>query len=257
MSAALDVVVLSARRTWTKTVRRPVVLTFSFVQPLVWMTFFGFLFARYRLSELSREVEYLDFLAPGVSAMTVLFGASQSGIGWIRDLQTGFLPRLLNTPASPDALLAGKLLADVTRLLAQAAVVLALAWVLGARLGPAWSSLVPAALGLALFALAFSCVSCAIALATRAQEAMAVFVHVVNMPLLFTSTALVPSRQMPEWLAAVARWNPLTLAVDGWRDALLFGEAPSWTAQILPLAVLAALLYALASWAMRRVGELY
>jgi ABC-2 type transport system permease protein len=80
---------------------------------------------------------------------------------------------------------------------------------------------------------------------------------VVNMPLLFTSTALVPSRQMPEWLAALARWNPLTLAVDGWRGALLFGEAPSWTSQVLPLAVLAVVLYALASWAMRRVGDQY
>jgi ABC-2 type transport system permease protein len=256
MSTALDVVALSARRTWTKTIRRPVVLYFSLVQPLIWMTFFGFLFARYRL-ELAGEVAYLDFLAPGVSAMTVLFGASQSGIGWIRDLQTGFLPRLLNTPASPDALLAGKVLADVARLLAQALAVLALAWLLGARLTPPSTALVPAAAGLTLFAVAFSCVSCAVALGSRAQEAMAVFVQVVNMPLLFTSTALVPSRQMPEWLAAVARWNPLTLAVDGWRGALLFGEAPSWTSQVLPLAVLAVVLYALASWAMRRVGDQY
>lgn len=59
--------------------------------------FFGFLFHRYGLDTFLRElgtrerpIAYLDFLTPGVCAMTVLFGASQSGIGWIRDLQTGF-----------------------------------------------------------------------------------------------------------------------------------------------------------------------
>ena len=243
---SFDVVAAVAFRTWKKTLRRPVVLSFSLVQPLLWMTFFGFLFARYRLALDDPSITYLDFLAPGVCAMTVLFGASQSGIGWIRDLQTGFLPRMLQTPARPSAIIAGKVLADVARLLAQAICVLGLAVLLGARLRPIWTALPAAFLCLAFFGLAFSCLSSAIALRTRAQESMAVFVHVVNMPMLFTSTALVPDKQMPEWLAAAARWNPLTLAVDAWRGALLMGEAPSLAGQILPLAVVAGVLYAVA-----------
>ena len=244
------------RRTWIQTVRRPVLLTFSFAQPLMWMAFFGFLFERYRLVDLGADVSYLDFLTPGVCAMTVLFGASQSGIGWIRDLRTGFLPRMLNTPASHHALLAGKLVADVLRLLAQALVVVLLALLLGARLAPAWEAVLPAALSLALFAAAFSSLSCALALKTRTQETMAAFVHLVNLPILFTSTALVPVRHMPEWLAAAARGNPLTLTVDAWRGALLFGEMPS-LGQLLPLAILAAALYALAAYEMRGIGALY
>jgi ABC-2 type transport system permease protein len=220
------------------------------------MAFFGFLFQRYRV-ELGGEVAYLDFLTPGVCAMTVLFGASQSGIGWIRDIQTGFLPRMLNTPASHHALLLGKVLADVLRLLAQALIVVLLALLLGARLSPAWEAVLPAALGLALFAAAFASLSCALALKTRAQEAMAAFVHLVNLPILFTSTALVPERHMPEWLAAAARWNPLTLAVDAWRGALLSGQMPSLAGQLLPLAVLAVALYLLAAHEMRKIGGLY
>ncbi len=255
--SAIDAAWGICRRTWTKTARRPVLLSFSFAQPLMWMGFFGFLFQRYRLVGVGDEVSYLDFVTPGVCAMTVLFGASQSGIGWVRDLQTGFLPRLLNTPASHHALLAGKIVADVLRLLAQALVVLLLALLLGARLGPAWGAVLPAALCLALFAAAFSSLSCALALRTRAQEAMAAFVHLVNLPVLFTSTALVPVRQMPGWLAAAARWNPLTATVDAWRGALLFGEMPSVTGQVLPLAVLAAALYLVAAREMRRIGALY
>jgi len=256
MSSALDVVAAVARRTWTVTWRRPVVLTFSLGQPLVWMLFFGFLFHRFPLVDLPAGFTYVDFLAPGVSAMTVLFGASQAGIGWIRDLQTGFLPRMLNTPASAGAILAGKVLADAVRLLLQAAAVLALALLVGARVRFAPAALVSGFLCLALFAAAFSCLSCAVALRARAQESMATFVHLVNMPLLFTSTALVPHREMPGWLAAVARVNPLTLTVEAWRGALLFGRAPSPLATGL-LALLAAALYALALRQMRAAASLY
>jgi ABC-2 type transport system permease protein len=73
-------------RTWLKTARRPVVLTFSFVQPIMWILFFGFLFQRFNVGLVLHGVRYLDFLVPGVCAMTVLFGASQSGIGLIRDM---------------------------------------------------------------------------------------------------------------------------------------------------------------------------
>lgn len=257
MSNAVEVAFAVGRRTWLKVWRRPVTLSFSLVQPLVWMAFFGFLFHRYQLESVAHDVRYLDFLAPGVCTMTVLFGASQSGIGWIRDLQTGFLPRMLNTPASPLLMLAGKVAADVMRLLVQAAVVLVLALLLGARFAPSWRALPAAVLGLGLFAAALCSLSCVIALRTRAQEAMATFVHLVNMPLLFTSTALVPGKQMPEWLAGVARWNPLTLAVDAWRGALLAGEAPAFGGQLLPLALIAVVLFAVAAREMARVGELY
>ncbi len=252
----IDAMRAVAWRTWTTTWRRPVLLTFSLGQPLVWMLFFGFLFERFTLAGAS----YLDFLAPGVSVMTVLFGASQSGIGWIRDLNTGFLPRMLSTPAPPSAILAGKVLADVARLLIQAAAVLLLALLLGARLHPrlhpGTAALLTGLVCVALFAVAFSCLSAAFALQVRAQEAMATFVHLVNMPLLFTSTALVPRGQMPGWLATVSRFNPLTLTVDAWRGALLHGEMPALRSLLL-LAVLAAVLFLYALSRMRAAAERY
>jgi ABC-2 type transport system permease protein len=255
MTSGLDILWEVCLRTWRSTWRRPVLLTFSLGQPLIWMLFFGFLFERFRAA--GEGIAYLDFLAPGVSVMTVLFGASQSGIGWIRDLNTGFLPRMLNTPASPAAILAGKVLADAVRLLLQAAVVLGFGVALGARLHPDPGALLAALLGLALFATAFSCLSCAFALRSRAQETMATFVHLVNMPLLFTSTALVPRDRMPDWLAAMARWNPLSMAVDAWRSALLLGQMPSLVGTILPLAAVTAILFLAALSGMRSAAKRY
>jgi ABC-2 type transport system permease protein len=241
----MRIIVAMCRRTWTKTFRRPVLLSFSFVQPLLWLLLFGFLFQGVR-------ARYLDYLAPGICAMTVLFGASQSGIGWIRDLQTGFLARLLRTPASPALILFGKLLADSLRLLGQALVVLLLAFALGAKLSIDYANLPYGLICLFLFALGFSSLSSLVALRTGAQEAMAAYVHVVNMPLLFTSSALMPRDRMPDWLAAIGRYNPLTLAVDAWRGAVLLHDRPRPIESLLILSIVAAILFLLALSAMRR-----
>lgn len=249
--SAPGVTLALALRTWRKTLRRPVVLTFSFVQPLVWMLFFGFLFQRYPLELYSIGVSYVSFLAPGIAAMTVLFGASQAGISFVRDHQTGFLARMLGTPAGAGAQLAGKLGADVARLLLQAAAVLALGVAVGARFEGEPRAVAGAAAALALFACAFGAVSCAVALLVRAPEPMSTFVHVINMPLLFTSTALVPARQMPEWLQGVVAWNPLTVTVDGLRGALLFGIPPR-PEPTAGLGLLALALFALAAALLRR-----
>ena len=76
----------------------------------------------------------------------------------------------------------------------------------------------------------FCAISSAIALLTRRNEAMASFVHFINMPLLFTSSVLVPVRQMPAWLEQIASFNPLTHVADSLRAALLPGwqETPLW-----------------------------
>ncbi len=250
----LHIVRETALRTWRKTIRRPVPLTFSFVQPLSWMLIFGFLFHRFSLGPEYAGLSYIDFLLPGVCTMTVLLGASQAGVGIVRDIQTGFLQRMIRASAYPGWVLAGNILAEVVRLFLQAFVVALLGIALGARLQPEAAALPTAVGALALFAFAYASLSCWIALKTRAQESMGAFVHVVNMPLLFTSTALVPSRQMPEWLEGIARWNPLTLVANGMRDALILHRMPD-PVTLLPLLLLGALLFALAAYEMARAAD--
>jgi ABC-2 type transport system permease protein len=248
---ALHIVRETTLRSWLKTIRRPVPLTFSFVQPLFWMLIFGFLFHRFTLGSAYTGLSYLDFLLPGICAMTVLFGASQAGIAIVHDLQTGFLQRMVRSTRRPVWILAGKTVAEVTRLLLQAFVVALLGIALGARLRIDPLALLVALVALALFALAYASLSCWVALETKAQESMAVFVHVVNIPLLFTSTALVPSSQMPTWLETLARWNPLSLVANGLREALVLGQMPD-VANLFPLFAISAGLFALAS---RTIGK--
>ncbi len=256
MSAAgFHIVRQAAQRTWLKTLRRPVPLTFSFVQPLLWMLIFGFLFQRFEVGDRFAGLSYVDFLLPGVCAMTVLFGASQAGISLVRDLQVGYVQRMVRATSYPGWVLAGKLGADVARLLIQALVVAMLGVAIGVRLGPNVLATVFATVSLAGFAFAYASLSCWIALKSRVQESMAVFIHVVNMPLLFTSTALVPVRQMPPWLQAIARWNPLTLVANDLRDALFLGGFPDPWMSTVPLWLLGFVLFAVARRAMARAVE--
>ncbi|MCK5829797.1 MAG: ABC transporter permease [Methylococcales bacterium] len=241
------------KRTWLKTLRRPVALTFSLMQPLMWMLFFGFLFHRYSLDEMPAGISYLDFLVPGICAMTVLFGASQSGIELIRDMQTQFLNRVLSTPASKTMLMVGKVGADTSRLIIQSCLVLFLALALGAKLQLSILPLCHMMNSLILFSIAFCSLSCFIALKAQSQENMATFVHLVNMPMLFTSTALVPSKQMPDWLARIAQFNPLSLVVNNSREALLFNNTPEIQSSILPLFIMATLLFLLTSYTLRSI----
>jgi ABC-2 type transport system permease protein len=248
---ALQIVRETALRSWLKTIRRPVPLTFSFVQPLFWMLIFGFLFHRFTLGPEYAGLSYLDFLLPGICAMTVLFGASQAGITVVHDLQTGFLQRMVRSTMRPVWILTGKTVAEVTRLLLQAFVVVLLGIALGAGLRIDPLALLVALVALALFALAYASLSCWVALETKAQESMAVFVHLVNIPLLFTSTALVPSSQMPAWLETLARWNPLSLVANGLREALVLGQMLD-AAHLLPLLAISTGLFALAA---RTIGK--
>jgi len=249
MTTALHIVRETALRSWLKTIRRPVPLSFSFVQPLLWMMIFGFLFSQFALGPEYAGFSYLDFVLPGICTMTVLFGASQAGISIVRDLQTGFLQRMVRSSMHPVWILTGKVVAEVIRLLLQAFVVALLGIALGAWVWVDPLALLVALVALALFALAYASLSCWVALETKAQESMAVFVHVMNMPLLFTSTALVPSHQMPAWLEALARWNPLSLVANGLREALLLGQMPDLI-NLLPLLAIGAFLFALASRTM-------
>lgn len=240
-------------RTWRKNFSKPGLILFALIQPIFWITFFGFLFERYPLNEATGNSRYIDYLAPGVLVMTILFGASQSGISYIRDIQNGFLERLLLTPASCGSLMAGKILADVIRVLLNGVLVASIAYIVGAHIQMSCAVVVYCIFSLFLFAWGYSCLSSWLALRTRSQELMAGFIQALNMPLIFTSNILVPSRQMPTWLAYWAQINPLSAISTSARETLNQGFVSRTNLDILlPMMVISALLFMLATYELYR-----
>ncbi|MCG8347575.1 MAG: ABC transporter permease [Chloroflexales bacterium] len=227
------------QRAVRKLVRRPVILYFSLVQPLIWLLLFGQVFSRITetpgFGAAFGGQSYLAFFAPAVILQTILFGAGQSGLGLLNDLDSGFLSKLLTTPINRLAILLGKVLGDLTRMLFQAVIILIITFLAGLRFGEGGVEMtisyfygIPGIIGALAIALLFGVMlaglNVAIALMTRNTEATFLIANFLTFPLLFTSSALLPVQVLPGWLQSFSQFNPVTYTIDALR-ALLYGPS--------------------------------
>lgn len=192
------------------------------LQPALWMLIFGEVFSRLR-SIPTGSLDYLDFLAPGILAQSVLFAAIFYGIAiiWERDL--GIIHKFLVSPTPRSALVLGKALSAGVRGLSQAIIIYLLSLVLGVQIN--WNPL--SLLGILLFVFLgsalFSTFSLIIACIVKTRERFMGIGQVLTMPLFFASNAIYPIAIMPPWLKAIAHINPLTYEVDALRGLMLAG----------------------------------
>jgi ABC-2 type transport system permease protein len=192
------------------------------VQPVLWLVLFGEVMARIR-GLAPGATPYIDFLAPGILAQSVLFVAIFYGISaiWERDL--GVLHRYLASPAPRSALVLGKALSSTLRGLSQAAVVYLCAAAMGVSLSCDPRDLVVTLLLVALGSGLFSTFSLAIACIVKTRERFMGIGQVLTMPIFFASNAIYPIDLMPHWLGVISSLNPLSYEVDGLRAAMLRG----------------------------------
>src|SRR5580704_6786747 len=182
------------------------------IQPALWLLLFGQVMAHVRgLS--SGTTRYLDFMAPGILAQSVLFVAIFYGISsiWERDL--GIVHRYLASPAPRAALVLGKALSAGVRSLSQAVVVYALALVLGIHLSFAPLHVAAVILFISLGAALFCMFSLIMACLVRTRERFMGIGQALTMPIFFASNAIYPISLMPTWLQTISRLNPLTYEV--------------------------------------------
>ncbi len=201
----------------------PTELVTRALQPMLWLAVFGEVFSRVRAIPTGGSLRYLDFLAPGVLAQSVLFIGIFYGIAviWERDL--GIVHKLLASPAPRVALVLGKALSGGVRGLTQGFAVYLLAWILGVGIKWGPGDLAGVALAILLGAAAFSTLSLIIACIVRTRERFMGIGQLLTMPLFFASNAIYPIAIMPGWLRVMARLNPLTYEVDAMRALMVRG----------------------------------
>lgn len=190
------------------------------LQPAIWLVLFGEVMAQVRgLSPGTGR--YLDFLAPGILAQSVLFAAIFYGISaiWERDL--GVLHRYMVSPAPRSALVLGKAASAAVRGLSQAVVVYLLALALGIAVDLHPLHLLGVAGLIALGSALFSTFSLIIACIVKTRERFMGIGQVLTMPIFFASNAIYPIDLMPPWLKAISLANPLTYQVDALRTLML------------------------------------
>lgn len=169
-------------------------------------------------------LNYVQFMYPGILAMSVLFTSVFSGISIIWDREFGFLKEVLVAPVPRWATAVGKALGGSTAAMVQASILLTLA-----PLAQVSLNLVMVVKLLAtLFLISLALTSFGIAIASR-METMEGFQMIMNfliMPLYFLSGAMFPMQSVPQWMAFLMRLNPLTYGVDALRSILYAGADP-------------------------------
>jgi ABC-2 type transport system permease protein len=163
--------------------------------------------------------DFIQFLAPGVVAMSILFTAMFAGLEVIWDRQFGFLKETLVAPVSRTKIMLGKTLGGATVATMQGIIVLLITLLVGFRLGGALS-IVYSLVFMFSIAFLFSAFGIAIASKLEDMQAFPLIMNFIIMPLFFLSGAIFPLDGIPRFLEIITRFNPLTYGVDGLRAAL-------------------------------------
>ncbi len=192
------------------------------VQPALWLLVFGETFSRIHAVQTGNE-SYLQFLAPGILAQSILFLAIFYGIAvvWERDL--GVIHKFLASPMPRAALVIGKALSAGARGLPQAVIIYFLALLLGVRMNWNPLALLGVVVMVVLGAACFSTFSIIVACLLKTRERVMGIGQVLTMPLFFASNAIYPISIMPVWLQVIARVNPLSYQVDALRGLMVTG----------------------------------
>ena len=241
---------LELRRLW----HDPTELVTRAVQPALWLLIFGETFTRIRAIP-TGGVPYLDFMAPGILAQSVLFVAIFSGIALIWERDLGVVHKLFVSPTPRPALVTGKALSAGVRCFSQVVIVYVLAVMLGVRVRWGVLPLAGVALAVMIGAAAFATLSLIIASIVRTRERFMGIGQLMTMPLFFASNAIYPLAIMPPWLHVVARVNPLSYEVDALRTLMIPGGQTAFGlgADFTVLLAAAVLLIAVASAVYPRV----
>lgn len=192
-------------------------------QPLMFLVIFGAGF-RQTLAQGNFGVDFIQFMYPGIIAMSLMGVAIFSTISTVWDREFGFLKEILVAPVSRTNIVIGKAISATTVASVQAIILLALAPFLGIKLH---ISVFPQ-LFLLMLLLSFAIASLGMLIASiiKSIENFGVIMNVLIFPMFFLSGAFFPLTAVPGWMAAISKINPLTYGVDAMRQIILAPEVP-------------------------------
>lgn len=189
----------------------------SLAQPTLFLVAMGFGFGP--IYQKAGGGNYIQFIAPGIIAMSIIFTAMFGGMEVIYDRQFGFLKETLVAPVPRWTIMLGRTFGGATVATLQGLVVFFIAFIVGFR--PENMTIVPLALiYMALIATSFTALGTAIASTMEDMQAFPLIMNFLIMPLFFLSGALFPLTGLPMAIQVIIRMNPLSYGVDGIRGIL-------------------------------------
>ncbi|MBM3673872.1 MAG: ABC transporter permease [Actinobacteria bacterium] len=215
-------IALLAQRNLIKSVRMPMYIVFSTIQPFMQLVLFVFVFGS--IADIGPGMSYRNYVVPAVLVQTMTFAGMGSGVGIARDLDTGMIDRFRSLPIARSAFLVGRTSSDSLRLGVQATLLVVAAMLMGFRFGngalPAFGMFVI----VVMFGLALTTFSAWMGLTVRDPETVQAAMFIPVIPLVFTSSAFAPISRLPGWMQPFAEWSPVTAAIDSARGLALGDE---------------------------------
>ncbi len=190
----------------------------SLGQPLLFLLALGYGFGP--VFQKAGQGSYIQFLAPGVIGMGIIFTAIFSGIEIIWDRQFGFLKETLVAPVSRFNIMLGRTMGGATVATFQGIIVFILALLAGFR--PISWVMAPLIIPVMfLVALLFTALGTAIASRLEDMQGFQLIMNFLVMPLFFLSGSLFPLSGLPAAILIVAKADPLSYGIDSFRGILL------------------------------------
>ena len=196
---------------------------------------------------------YLEFIAPGIIGMVLMFGSMFSGITVIMDRQFGFLKETLVAPISRFSIVAGKALGGATTSIIQGALIMVISVFLGVQLQI--TNIILLAAFMFLISIMFVALGIAIASMLEDMHGFQLIMNFLIMPLFFLSGALFPLSSAPDLLKAVSLLDPLTYGVNGLRYILLGHSDISFPICFAVITAFTAAFVAIAIFLFNRIEE--
>jgi ABC-2 type transport system permease protein len=193
----------------------------SLAMPIMFLIIFGAGFKRI-IGAITPGVDFIQFMYPGIIAMTVLMNALMSGLSVVWDREFGFLREVLVAPLDRTGIVLGKATGTAVIAVGQGLVMLVLAPLLGVTLNVV--VILKIVFILIILSLSLSGLGILMASRMRSQQGFQVVMQITIMPLIFLSGVFFPINNVPAWLEIASKINPLTYGVDAIRQLFLSVE---------------------------------
>jgi len=222
----------------------------SLAQPVLFLVALGFGFGS--IYQKAGGGSYIQFIAPGIIAMSIIFTAMFTGIEVIYDRQFGFLKETLVAPVPRWTIMMGRTLGGATVATLQGIVVFFISLLIGFR--PENIFMAPLAIVyMVLIAIFFTAFGTAIASRLDDMQAFPLIINFLIMPLFFLSGALFPLSGLSKTMQIIVRINPLSYGVDGIRGVLSGQAHFGLHTDFLVLFIFAAIVFAVGSYLFSKI----
>lgn len=222
----------------------------SLAQPILFLVALGFGFGP--IYQKAGGGNYIQFLAPGVIAMSVLFTSVFTGIEVIWDRQFGFLKETLVAPVSRSKIMLGRTLGGATVASIQGIIVFIICLLIGFR--PTNIFYLPLALiFMFLIAILFTALGTAIASKLEDMQAFPLIINFLIMPIFFLSGALFPLSGLPSVIGTITKINPLSYGVDGLHGTLSGVTQFGLTTDFLVIGIIAIVIMGIGSYLFSKI----